>query len=172
MLDSFSVSLKVMALYGQSATQTLQPEQAASLTKAVAASSSTLPLSMRARASAAPARAWATVSGMSLGPWAQPTIKTPSLAVATGSSLACLSSRKPSALWDRLKSRATSLASGRASMAGQRITMSTGTRITAPTRVFSHTTSSFPFSAGVMAKSVTWAGLPRTKFTPSLDARW
>ena len=45
------------------------------------------PASMRARASAAAAPAWATVSGMSFGPWQAPAMKTPSVKVLTGASL-------------------------------------------------------------------------------------
>ena len=49
------------------------------------------PVSMRARASAAAAPAWATVSGISFGPWQQPARKIPSVKVLTGASLGCRS---------------------------------------------------------------------------------
>ena len=61
-----------MAVNGQSPTQIWQPEQSSSSMTAVMGSSSTLPRSARARASAAAAPAWATVSGMSFGPWQRP----------------------------------------------------------------------------------------------------
>ena len=63
---------------------------------------------LRRAAAAAP---WATLLGMSLGPWAAPAMKTPSVIVATGSSFGCFSMNQPLALQDMPKRRATSFAS-------------------------------------------------------------
>ena len=58
-------------------------------------SCSAWPVSMGTRAWGAAAPAWATVSGMSLGPWQQPARKMPSVKVLTGASLGWRSRKKP-----------------------------------------------------------------------------
>ncbi len=66
---------------------------------------------MSARASAAAAPAWATVSGMSCGPWQAPAMKIPSVKVFTGASLGWRSRKKPSVEQEMLNRRRTSWAS-------------------------------------------------------------
>ncbi len=84
---------------------------------------------------AAAAAPCTTVSGTSFGPWQAPAIKMPSVMVATGSSLGWRSTKKPSKSQPILKICETSLESWRDSIAGLRITMSTGTRRLLPRSV-------------------------------------
>ncbi len=72
----------------------LQPEHSSSWITEVAASISTVPLLIIDNTLAAAADACATVSGISFGPWQQPAMKTPSVVVATGSSLGCFSKKE------------------------------------------------------------------------------
>ncbi len=79
------MSSRVMALYGHRLPQTPQPEHNVSLTLAAMGSSETLPWLIGIWAAAAAPAAWATVSGMSFGPWQQPARKMPSVLSRTGS---------------------------------------------------------------------------------------
>ena len=104
--------------------------------------------------------------GCPVGRAQQPAAKTPSVIVATGSSLGCRSMIQPSELQEMPKRRATSLASARGSRPTERMTMSTGIRRCWPARVSSTWTISRPSSAassGSRRASVTSATRPRTK---------
>ena len=109
---------------------------------------------------------------MSFGPWQAPAMKTPSVIVATGSSLGWRSVSQPSMLQESPKRRAVSFASARGSRAPIRMTMSTGRRCCRPRRVSSYCRISLPSSPGSRAASVTSATRPRTKCMPSLRRRW
>jgi len=78
-------SSKVMAVYGQSGRHDFA---AAAIRKDVRRYSLLFDMALviRTIASAAAAPAWATVSGMSRGPWQQPAMKMPSVNVLTGAS--------------------------------------------------------------------------------------
>ena len=65
---------------------------------------------------------------MSLGPWQAPAMNTPSVIVATGSSLGCRSVNQPAMLQEMPHLRPISLASSRGSSADISTTMSTGMR--------------------------------------------
>ncbi len=73
-------------------------------------------------------RALGHQAGISFGPWQAPAMKMPSVIVATGSSFGWRSMKKPSKSQPMPKICATSLESWRASMAGLRMTISTGMR--------------------------------------------
>ena len=96
MTEIFFSSSKLMADSEQSVLQILQPAHFSASTMLVADSTSISPLDMRDWTSEAAAEAWATVSGMSLGPWQAPAIKIPSVAVDTGASFGCRSVKNPS----------------------------------------------------------------------------
>src|SRR3990172_6629223 len=161
-----------IASYGHSGMQIWQPEHSFSSMYARFGSRVMKPFDVRAIASAAAASAWATVSGMSLGPWHAPAMNTPSFSVATGASFGWRSKKKPSAEQDMFRSRRTSSRSGWGSKATLRTTMSAGMRRTVPRRVSSATTTSFPSSRLDSVTSVTSAAFPRMKLTFSERSRW
>ena len=161
-----------MAWNGHMVLQTRQPEQAFSSTEATTGSMSTWPLLIIPWMRAAAAAPWDTESGMSFGPWQAPAMKTPSVMVATGSSLGWRSVSHPSMLQESPNLSAVSLASARGSRAPMSRTMSTGRRCCRPRRVSSYCRMSLPSSPGSRAASVTSATRPRTKCMPSFRRRW
>ena len=137
-------SSKVMALKGQRSLQMRQPEQRSASTVARYGSMAISPWAMRLRMVAAAAAPLETLVGMSRGPSVAPAAKTPSVMVATGSSLAWRSMMKPLVLQPTPKRRATSVASGCGSRPADRMTMSAGTRRLIPASVSSTCTMSRP----------------------------
>src|SRR5512139_273399 len=91
-------SRKSIAEYGQISMHNLQPAQRSGLMVAVVGSTSISPWADRDIASAAAAEAWATVSGISFGPWQHPAKKIPSTFVDTGLNFGWASMKNLSAL--------------------------------------------------------------------------
>src|SRR5450759_5917864 len=77
-------STSSIAPNGQTSTQNPQPRHSLEVTTETWASTLTFPDAISMSALDAAALAWATVSGMSLGPWQQPARNMPSDAVSTG----------------------------------------------------------------------------------------
>ena len=107
----FARSWYSMALYGHRSLQIRHPEQRASSTVARMGSRAISCCWILPRMRAAAAAPLETLAGMSRGPSAQPAAKTPSVMVATGSSLGWRSITQPSELQPMPKRRATSWAS-------------------------------------------------------------
>src|SRR3990170_2803355 len=102
-----------MALNGHRLLQMRQPEQRASSIEATIGSIITVPEEIMPCTREAAAAPWETESGMSFGPWQTPAINTPSVIVATGSSLGWRSVNQLSMLHEMPKRTAVSLASAR-----------------------------------------------------------
>src|SRR5512145_367879 len=104
-------STKLIALNGHMLLQIRQPEQRSSSTLALIGSSATSFCRILSSTRAEAAAPCATLDGISLGPCAQPTMNTPSVMVATGSSFGCFSVNQPSIEQEIPNNLPTSLAS-------------------------------------------------------------
>ena len=108
-----------MALNGHSPLQMRQPEHCSSITLARTGSRAISFCSILPSTRAAAAAPWTTLAGISFGPCAQPAMKMPSVMVATGSSLGCLSMYQPLDEQEMPKSLAVAFASWRGSKPGR-----------------------------------------------------
>ena len=118
---------------------------------------------------AAAAAPWETESGMSFGPWQVPAMNTPSVIVATGSSLGCRSVNQSSMLHEMPKRRADLLGVGpRLEGAQQDDHVDRDAALTADRACPRPGRSACRPRPGRRAASVTSATRPRTKCMPFL----